>query len=591
MKQSTKTLLLWTLLIVMFLAMWQFFTPSSPSPAPPPSPWGPSDYGVVIVAIVLAGAVLFGFRRLTGAGRAAGVATRLYSEALLNEDYDAAERAARSTPTWPRAHAMIRVYHLGYVAYAAGRFDVAAELLRPDDARRAILYGDDAANIVALTLARRAVVLAALDRDDDARADIAAARAIVKAQPHALALAAFAEIVILARRRDLPALRDKLAEGKSLGLVARERAVVHAIDALASSSGTTAYRRRMDDATREPPGGAFAAWADRLVPGVAPFLPPLPAKTEIAVADEPRDDDARARVASERDAAAPGHPRINWWGFAPVAALVGAVALGYAAPPSFHFATTIGSVVASAIVGLYLMWRRALRSAAIERRATDLDASGKPDEADAAICPLQVSSADTTIASVLRRRAVFALHGGDANEALARCDKALAHLRRAEAASLKSANNLAPTKTAIGSFGFKYHAALHQELTALRAITLAGLGRVGEARVELSLLAEPGVGTAFSVELYRLARAGDAAALADLADRAGRDVLSGPFEIALLEAGRAASGDASAARWLERSTRTAPAITRFLERVAPTLLSRANKARSKPVSDGSAALP
>ena len=170
-KTAPKVLALWVLLIVMFLSIWQFMSPATPSPhahvayatAPPALP---SPYVVLAVfAGVMGVTIAFsrrGLRRLAAASRL-----------LAHNDLGPAEEAFRAiaksrTPGYAAQAEGV----LTGIAIRRGRFADALVLVERAIGRvaKSPAFSD---HLVPELLARRAYILAALDRSDEALAELA----------------------------------------------------------------------------------------------------------------------------------------------------------------------------------------------------------------------------------------------------------------------------------------------------------------------------------------------------------------------------------------------------------------------------------
>jgi hypothetical protein len=276
-----KVLGLWVLLIVMFLAIWQFLSPKEGStPAarrPPPveapeSPYAPLESAGIALAIYtgLGAWIYFGQRK------------RLFPDpdplvdaetALLSESFDDATdkaraviAAAESAPL--RAQAVIL---LARVATMRGELTDAEQLASHAIRELGALTGLHRDQMVPLFRARRAFALAGLGRTSEAEAELAQTTH-PDAFPGTQPLAALARAVLMARLGQDQALLQHVAEVTGLvrrTLTLRERVLLRTLAAHAKMNLEPATRAAGHDASLDPD---IRAWITLVAPEVTRTL-------------------------------------------------------------------------------------------------------------------------------------------------------------------------------------------------------------------------------------------------------------------------------------------------------------------------------
>jgi hypothetical protein len=248
MKRSKRTLVLWVLLVLLFLAIWQFL-----SPAPRARRQGPVREEQPLSALESAGIALGGFTTFAGL---VFLATRkrlfpapdplLDAESnLLHEDYDAAIAKARALLGRKDIHTRVSAVVL-LVRVAEMRADFAETIALCERAQGQLgttsgLYKDQMEPRVH---AHCAFALAALGRVDEAESALAKTDH-PDAFPGTRQTAALARAVVLARRgkdaellRHLASVRRSVKKAMSL----RQRTLMRTLEAYAKSRLEPAMR-------------------------------------------------------------------------------------------------------------------------------------------------------------------------------------------------------------------------------------------------------------------------------------------------------------------------------------------------------------
>jgi hypothetical protein len=513
----------------------------------------PTVVGAGLVSALLAlvaalVALVWGIAWFVSIGKVMRTARAGYERAIATGDYEAANREAMSLPRWPPSYRWIGGLWRAQAASLAGRFDDAASILKRLPVR-APRFGRGRRELAAVILARRAVAWAVLDDDDAARAAADAARRLSSAIV-VEGVATFAKLVVVARRRDRASMRVILdAPELGRGLSARETQIVRAIERFAESDES---KPSTDDTGT--PSSQLSIRADSLVPRLSRYLGAIRTRTVIAIETAPPSTSGGPFV--PRGSAVPGRRPRSWVGLIVVGATALAGVAVWYAPRALQMAAGATSPVLVMVAAFaWLVFRSRHFETALSHVA-ELEARGRLDQAARLAGWRLWPDNDTNCARAHQLRARLALHAGDPERALARCDDALAHLARVVRGH--SSRDVAAAIVVV-----------HEEITATRAMALSALGRRAVAQAELGFLRLRGPAPFFCVELYRRAREGDVRGLVDLAGRVGMDLVLGPFEAALLDAAGAAADDAFAERRLRRTVTDAPAIAEFLERVAP----------------------
>jgi hypothetical protein len=264
-----RLVVLWGLLVLVFLAIWQLLQPSDGSPAvqPPEPPSSDPSWTfvlgstVVALAIVAAGVGLF-LRR-----RAGGLAAMRSADAMLaREQVDAPVATLRSIlPKVQPGHAHFSaMLVLGRCAEMHADFTEAAEIF---ELATSSLGGPALRllrrQLVPLAAAYRAFALAAAGRLDEADAALAATNEPL-ALPPTRALVTRARALVLAKRGEHRALLDLLAKERAMvrnGLNERNRSLLRLLAArarVALEGGT------LDAVSRADVDPALLPWIDRV---------------------------------------------------------------------------------------------------------------------------------------------------------------------------------------------------------------------------------------------------------------------------------------------------------------------------------------
>jgi hypothetical protein len=172
-KSSVKTLVLWVILIMMFLAIWQFFSPEpgktrSALPAPAPcetvSAWWTTAPVVIVLVLVVVGlrwfwrsyALSVEFGLAMEPGRVA-VAERRFAAA-----FDVFARNAAAYAKKPGYEASARL-SLGNAQLWAGELTRAIDTFAAIEKKRAVLFSSSVRTIAAVNLAFAQALLGQLD--------------------------------------------------------------------------------------------------------------------------------------------------------------------------------------------------------------------------------------------------------------------------------------------------------------------------------------------------------------------------------------------------------------------------------------------
>ncbi len=277
-RQAVRTLVLWVLLVVMFLAIWQFLTPSDrPPSAPNPAPDGPWLPGWITLLIPAAFLALFAYA--TWLGQRATTSLLRAARALARGDAAAAQREYTRLTRRRGTTGASADLGLANMASRAGRFDECLRLCDAGIAKVAHLKATASDLLMPELLARRAYALAALDRPLDAATQLGVlttsypgfawlSRAQLSVRMMLAVRAGEADkAVALARERtpDLPLdLRDEMLA--DLVVARADRAPAELV--------------RLDDELREGPG--LRSWIAGVAPRVLAEFEPLAAAARAA---------------------------------------------------------------------------------------------------------------------------------------------------------------------------------------------------------------------------------------------------------------------------------------------------------------------
>jgi hypothetical protein len=288
-QQTTRTLLLWILLIVMLLAIWQFLSPSDRraiSTAVKPRPTAtkvapsasaddpPSLTGLAL--ITLPALVFVGLYALRSRRRAEHVFSSGDVEtALLREDLDGAIAGARkhlgvgdSVPY--ASHRALMV--LGTCAEWRGDFREAEEIFaRAEQSFSRTLGGSLRDQAAPFARARRAFSLATLDRLDEAEA-LLVMPVIAIVAPAVRPLVVRARALVLTKRGRHREILDLLQAERSLlrsALTQRDATVLRMLAAHAKAELEDTTRSAAADTTAIDPD--LRPWLARILPNARPL--------------------------------------------------------------------------------------------------------------------------------------------------------------------------------------------------------------------------------------------------------------------------------------------------------------------------------
>jgi hypothetical protein len=487
MKPFTKTLLLWGLLIVLFLAIWQFLTPP-PGQAPPPprgEPTGGSYLNVIVLSAVTF-AVIFALRRFLGAARVHDEALRASYVHLTAGRFDEAERALSGLSRSRLSHYR-RAFHGQRALIALERGDLEAarsalEAVWAEPVGRLFRAAHRRLSTNARGL--RALVRASTVDTAGAREDIAAVRADPEVLPSVLARVALAEARVLDEEGDRDGLAALLDRARPLVLEAtaspRERALFRAYEAMVEAGLASIYRQKGDRVAQGDEAAAIAAWVARVAPNAAPFVRaasiPLHGGSR-PVPAEAASDEARRKVEAARPRkvkAARATKTVGLW-----AILIMLFAGIYAALSTGNQPLSPVVMVAGFAGVFFWVARNIRRSSADAKRITGAVreiGAGDLQRAERALAftpeaPLHKAQAE-------QLRAEVALRRGDMAGVLAQTDLALVALAQFQGGKVTPPVPAAPGKEVAWD--------LARCLAAERAVALAALGRADEAWAEVA---------------------------------------------------------------------------------------------------------
>jgi hypothetical protein len=485
MKQGTKTLLLWGLLILMFFAIWQFLTPEPG--AARPAPVQEQGSGAWLHTLIVAGAFLaflLAMRRINAAAAAYNASIHGSWAHLEAGRYEEAERAVEAAAK-SRLPQFRRAYHLQHAEIAARRGDREEALARVApaiDAPEAPWFRGAQRKVAIAARGLRAFLRASAGDEAGARADIEAVRAASDVQPNTRARAALAEALVVEKSGDRAALRELLEKWRPLVVEAggtRDRALWRALEAMSDASQASVYRQKGDRAAADDEAAAIAAWVARYAPNAAPFVRTgAPARADAEEAS--RAEEPSAAATRKVEAARPGKVKVPVNTTFAVWVVIILLFLGvwgastYGGAPWMIAATVAG-------VGAFVAWivRNYRRSKADARAINEaLWALGEGDLDRAARELAREPKSAMHRAQRAHALAELDLRRGDMNAAIAHCDRSFTDLAEALGGKLTAPVAPAPGK----EIGWD----LLRLLAAQRAFALAGLGRADEAWAERS---------------------------------------------------------------------------------------------------------
>jgi hypothetical protein len=582
MKKSTKTLLRWVLLIFMFLAIWQFLTPSHPPGGP--SRVAPSSQPILLgtwlptvaIAATLVSA-LVAYRRIivlpTHAGNLAIFNANGYVAAGRLDDAESAI-ASLENSRLPLFRLMFHVER-AVILMARGEPDEAlAELAPIDGAPSGRLFRGQQRMARLQGKSVRAFLRASTGDAAGARADIATVRAEPDAEPMLLARASLAEARLLDAAQDRAALGALLERDRWLLLQAtggREKALVRAYEGMLEASLSSVYRQRADRVvTDEGAAAEDAAWIAKFAPNAAPFVrSSLPAGGAGDVRMKAPSEEARRKLEARtmpRKVKRAGSATLGIW-----VVLVLAFAVLWGAMPVMSFRSSwLIPVIVIAVVVALVGWiarglRRQLRhTKRINAALRVLGAGALPSDdlaLDGATARHRAHAAHVLAEAALR--------SGDPKRALEQCDLAFEALAEASNGTLP-----APTVREDGS---PPNWDLTRVLSAQRAFALAALGRVDDAWAEVAWAkGYPNGLTVLRVSLLAHLRAKDWAGAAEVVDARDPTVVLPVRDEVLAEMvrflGRPASRTTAAAMVIRAELRRDRTLAPWMDAMAPKVL-------------------
>jgi hypothetical protein len=335
-----------------------------------------------------------------------------------------------------------------------------------------------------------------MGREADALEDVRGVRASTWAMPEAIARAALAEAIVLAKKDDREALARSLRANARLveHLPPRERTLFRAFRRMVEVRAGNVYREpsRPTDAAREEP--LLGEWVSKIVPQAAAFVPEAERQTESAPLSlspaGPSAPAGSATISQSSRQPVPVARVLVLWGILIVMFLAIWQFLEPAAPPS-HARPRVpaaapapdhgdvllpivmaGSILFVALVAgrVFLAVRRAHVNAARLRDAMRVLVSGDAAECARQLTTLTRERDDGIVASAQLQLAILAEKRHAMNEAFAHCDAGIARVSRQPYVRALHSDILVP------------------ELIAERAFLLAAIGRPAESEAELAAL-------------------------------------------------------------------------------------------------------
>ncbi|APR87171.1 hypothetical protein A7982_12520 [Minicystis rosea] len=580
MSKPVRTLVLWALLLMMFVAIWQFLSPDpAPHAAAQAEPAGNSwQITASIAGTILA--LLYAFRRYTSAVQIHNRALNAVAMLLEGGRFDEAERIL--APVLASRIAQLRCAALVQRAeIALRRGDRDAVILRAEEAL-AVPPGRIFKNPSVRLDARSLAGFARASAGDEARAraDIEAVRAGREPTAVALARVAIAELVLLDRAGDRQALRDAFERHRSLWLVScprRERVLVRAYEAMLDAGSAPIYRQKAA-ASEAQDRVALAEWVASFAPNVAPFVrgtsldapesasasPPEPAPTE---AGKRKVEAARPQIPPKKSGST--QSLLLWMLI--IVAFIAVWNVGSSSLLGALGVMAISALVAWAAVGI----RRQRADGRRIKEGIHAYGLGDFERADAVLSFTPKSASQRVHAHHFR--ADIALCQGRMADALVQVDKAF--LALAEAHGGKVA---APQPVAEGVVSWDFP----RVLTAQRSQALAVLGRHDEARAELAWAnGLPSKLPSFRVRLIEILAGHDYEGAARLVETRPVDLAPAARDEALYDlicfvARPSARSEVEAAR-LRSDLRRTVTLRPWIEAVAPGLVAAFEAAASE----------
>ncbi len=293
-----RTLAIWLVLVVMFLAIWQLLAPAEQTtvavPPPPDPPPEPTNWAYLVALAVVPPPILFAFIRLlflrvNQRERRNIAAVRAHAEG----DKAGAERTLQAAMK-DRNTVIALQARLALVTYENQRANFAAALALTDESialatrtKMLLHYTRDA--ILPSLIVERAVALAAQGHTDDANTELALTLRTNPWYTHAAAATFRVQLIGAARRGDLAGAAE-IARTRTPDLPLDLRTdLLCDVILEANGSRTTTERRRTQRELASLPD--VAAWIDAVAPGSRTAERPRIVMPVEALADEEEEAD------------------------------------------------------------------------------------------------------------------------------------------------------------------------------------------------------------------------------------------------------------------------------------------------------------
>src|SRR5262249_22249222 len=195
LSQPRKTLILWLLLIVMFLAIYHLFHSRAPARGharPGSSASWPFTWTTIVPVVLVGGLMFLAFRRRTRFNRENAEGVALLNKGAVNRAAEIFEGLV-TRYRWPRDLRSTARFNAGIAQLRLGQLARARELLTP-------IAKGNADTLSAAAAAELAAVLALAGQVDEAAAWLAKAEAAPQARLHTLV---WPRVVVAARRGEL----------------------------------------------------------------------------------------------------------------------------------------------------------------------------------------------------------------------------------------------------------------------------------------------------------------------------------------------------------------------------------------------------
>jgi hypothetical protein len=597
-KPAAKMLAMWGLLIALFIAIWQLFAPADGRDLNDVYEHGdfsslPFVVGTMLVALVGVLAWTRYWKRFGAAARVLNLAIGALQEGNANE---AQLRLAELEREHPGQLSHARLVQQCLVALRRGERDAAQRLA--DRAVREplprVLGRGLAGEHVLMARALRALLRAASGDTTGTREDIAAVRPSSGAMgSDKLARVALAEALLLEQAGDRSALREHLFAERALLLdftTPRERALVMALGRLVADEGTSSVYRNLAERDADE-STELASWVAAFAPAAAPFVRvrtrggATPA-TRVEPSEAARRNAAALRPAQVRASTPKSRPAVLLFGVY----LAGAALVFYwlggdgGVPLALSFPTVAAPLAAWgawAIVRGRRAWSRLWRAGQSVAR-DDLDTA----ERELAVLRDQPGVLG---AYAFQQLAEIAFRRGRFDSSLAETVRGLTKLAGLPRWSGEYGEAL-PAQKKEAAFLTQVGVA-DQALAAQRAVALAALDRVDDARAEVELSGQrPDGRLGMMVSLVQYLRAGRLEDAAAVFSAYGPERMLGRRLELLGELTLAACGklDEAEATRLRATLRREPELGRWVDAIAPGLAKavdrRAERSRPGPAA-------